>query len=67
MPDEIERKCYSIQEYILFKLDRNIALLGVVAIVALFCFGEVPSEAKEVGLAALAILGVYIGGRGGNN
>jgi hypothetical protein len=66
MADEIEPRCYTIREYVLFKLDRNIAILGVVGIVALFCFGKVPPEAKEIALSALGILGVYIGGRGGN-
>ena len=58
-------KCYSIQEYMLFKLDRTIAIIGVVAIVALFSFGKVPPDSKEIALSALAVLGVYIGARGG--
>ena len=69
MPEIIEPeepKCYSLTEYLLFKLDRNLAILGVVAIVGLYSFGKIPSESKEIALSALGILGVYIGGRGGN-
>ena len=70
MPEEIkepeEPKCYTLAEYLLWKIDRTIAILGVVAIVGLYSFGKIPAESKEIALSALGILGVYIGGRGGN-
>jgi len=69
MPEIIEPeepKCYSLTEYLLWKIDRTIAILGVVAIVGLYSFGEIPPEKEAIALSALGILGVYIGGRGGN-
>ena len=69
-PNEIkepeEPKCYTLAEYLLWKIDRTIAICGVVAIVGLYSFGKIPPDAETIALSALGILGVYIGGRGGN-
>ena len=67
MPDEIEPKCYSLLEYLLFKLDRNIAIAGLIAIaVVAIMVSEISEPASKIISACVGGLCVYIGGRGGN-
>ena len=65
MPEEIkaENKGYSIKEYILFKLDRTIALLGLVALgIASIAF-DIPEASQGTLNSVITALGVYIGAR----
>jgi len=68
MSDEIkeEIKVYSIQEYILFKLDRNIALIGLVTLGA-WALSLATPESFQIGLAVVSGLVGYVGGRSANN
>jgi hypothetical protein len=66
MPDEIaeelkENGCRSISEYLLYKLDRSLAIIGIIAIaiVALF-FVKTP---ENIVSAAIGGLVGYVGGR----
>ena len=56
-------KIYSIKEYILFKLDRNIAILGLVAL-GVIGFIEQPSGYEKIVSGIVAALAVYLGARG---
>ena len=67
MNEEIEPKCYSLLEYLLFKLDRNIAIAGLIAIaVVAIMVSEISEPASKIISACVGGLCVYIGGRGGN-
>ena len=58
-----EPKKYSIKEYILFKLDRNIAIVGLVALgVAAIILR--PTGYEKIVSAVVGALAVYIGSRG---
>ena len=67
MADEIEPKCYTLLEYLLFKLDRNIAIAGLIAIaIVAVIVKEISEPASKIISACVGGLCVYIGGRGGN-
>ncbi|HUT00494.1 MAG TPA: hypothetical protein VMY59_09275 [Candidatus Thermoplasmatota archaeon] len=71
MPDEIkepeEPKCYSLLEYLLFKIDRTLAISGTILIALTALWVNDISEAAKVIVSGIgAGLLVYIGGRGGN-
>jgi len=60
---KIENQGYSIKEYILFKLDRTIALLGLVGLgVASIAF-NIPEASQSTLNNVITALGVYIGAR----
>jgi hypothetical protein len=62
-----ETRTYSIKEYILFKLDRNISIVGLIAIAIVSMFlGDISEIASKIASACVGGLCVYIGGRGGN-
>jgi len=60
---EEEPKNYTIQEYILFKLDRNIALIGLIML-GLWAMSLKTPESFQIGLAVVSGLVGYVGGRG---
>ena len=61
-----EKVQYSIKEYILFKLDRTIAILGLVGIaVGAMLFKEITEPAAKIVSGVAGALAVYVGGRGG--
>uniref|UniRef100_A0A6M3JPY5 Uncharacterized protein n=1 Tax=viral metagenome TaxID=1070528 RepID=A0A6M3JPY5_9ZZZZ len=69
MADEIKleepTKSYTVGSYLLYKLDRTVALIGV-AVIAVFALVFLDaSNSKAVAVAAIAAFGVYLGGRGG--
>ena len=63
--NDIEKKTYSTKEYILIKLDRNIAIVGLVSIGAIALLLNTPAAEKIV-TGVVAALAVYLGARGGN-
>ena len=66
MTNEISNRTFTIKEYVLFKLDRNIAILGLIALgIIAVVFDVKPTNEKVLG-AIIGALAVYIGGRGGN-
>lgn len=64
MEQPIENEeCRTWGEYILYKLDRTLAILGIVAIAVSALVIPVIAESKEICAAGISVLGVYIGGR----
>lgn len=65
----MEEKVYSIKEYILFKLDRNIALVGFLTLgIVVICtdaFVELSEQAVSIVEKIITALGVYVGVRTG--
>ena len=65
MPDETP-KCYTILEYILFKLDRTIAVTGLVLLGLYSLYRSTPELSQEnLTMAIVGGLVGYIGGRAG--
>ena len=65
MPEEIkaENQGYSIKEYILFKLDRTIALLGLVGLGVSSMLMDIPEGSQGTLNNVISVLGVYVGAR----
>ena len=62
--DEI-KEGYTAKEYILYKLDRTLAIGGVIAIALLGMAWLVPEAATQIASAAIGGLVGYVGGRTG--
>jgi amino acid permease len=60
---EPEPVCHTITEYILFKLDRNLAVLGIIAIAIASIFYFKGSEGIQIVSGAVGGLVAYISGR----
>jgi len=56
---------YSIRNMILYKLDRTLAIAGLVAI-GVYSLYKGSLDDQPIALAVIGALGVYIGGRGLN-
>lgn len=54
---------YTAKEYILYKLDRTLAICGVIAIALLGMAWLVPEAATQIASAAIGGLVGYVGGR----
>ena len=66
MPEE--EKTYTVKEYILFKLDRNLAILGLIIIaITSVWMKDVSEAAGKIIAGVVGALAVYLGARGGNN
>lgn len=63
--DTPETECKTVGEYILYKLDRTIAILGVVAIALLALYMAKGSDSINIATAAIGGLVGYVGGRSG--
>ena len=61
-----DRQKFTIKEYILFKLDRNIALVGLVGLGICAMFVDLKPTAEKVVTGVISAFSVYIGTRGGN-
>jgi len=66
MVEENKEKIYSIREYILFKLDRQISIVGLV-ILAGWSLYLGTTESLQLASAIAGGLIVYVTGRGANN
>lgn len=62
--DEI-KDTYTVKEYILYKLDRTLAIGGVIAIALVAMAWLVPEAATQIASAAIGGLVGYVGGRTG--
>ena len=64
---EEEPKCYTILEYILFKIDRTIAISGLV-VMGLFALWQSTPELSQENLVMAIVGGLvgYVGGRSGS-
>jgi len=58
-------ECRSIQEYILYKMDRTLAVLGIIGIAVAALFVYAGAEGVQLGNVAIGGLVGYIGGRSG--
>ena len=56
----------TIKQYLLFKVDRTIAILGVIGLGTWALYIKTP-ETIQIAGTAIGILGGYIGGRTGNS
>ena len=63
--DEIKDTTYTAKEYILYKLDRTIAIGGIIVIALAAMALLVPGAATQIASAALGGLVGYVGGRTG--
>jgi hypothetical protein len=64
-PIEKPEECRTIGEYILYKLDRTLAVIGVIVIAITAMFLIARQEAMQIATAAVGGLIGYIGGRAG--
>jgi len=62
MEQPIEPECKSIGEYILYKMDRTIAIIGLVAL-GLFALYKGGNESLQIAIAVAGVLGGYVGAR----
>jgi hypothetical protein len=66
MTDETpETECKNLGEYLLYKLDRTIAILGVIAIAMLALWIAKGPDSMNIATAAIGGLVGYVGGRSG--
>ena len=57
--------CHTVTEYILWKLDRTIAILGLIVLGSWGLYKATP-ESIQIGIAVVGGLVGYIGGRAGS-
>ena len=66
MTDEmLPTKPLTPMQYILYKLDRTLAILGIIGIAMGALFMLKVADAQQITIAAIGVLGGYIGGRTG--
>lgn len=58
-------ECRSIGEFILYKVDRTLAILGVIAIALLALYLAKGPDSMNIATAAIGGLVGYVGGRSG--
>ena len=64
MADEPEIECKTITQYILYKLDRSICVLGLIAL-GLYGMYIGKNEAMQISIAVAGALAGYLGSRTG--
>ena len=65
MADETTDECRSIGEFILYKVDRTLAIVGVIAIAMLALYLAKGPDSMNIATAAIGGLVGYVGGRSG--
>jgi len=65
MADEQEPECKTISQYLLWKLDRNLAIAGIITIGILSLCKVVPQDLQQLPSAAITALATYVGIRSG--
>lgn len=65
MADEPTDECRSIGEFILYKVDRTLAIVGVIAIAMLALYLAKGPDSMNIATAAIGGLVGYVGGRSG--
>lgn len=63
--DTPEEECRTVGEYILYKLDRTLAILGVIVIALLALYLAKGPDSMNIATAAIGGLVGYVGGRSG--
>jgi len=53
------------KQYILYKLDRTLAILGIIGIALAALVILKVADAQQIAIASIGVLGGYIGGRAG--
>lgn len=56
---------YTVGSYLLYKLDRTLAVVGIIVIAVFAIKVLLPPDAQQIAIAAVGFLGGYIGGRSG--
>jgi hypothetical protein len=64
-PINEEPACHTLTEYVLFKVDRTLAILGVIAIAMLALWLAKGPDSMNIATAAIGGLVGYVGGRSG--
>jgi hypothetical protein len=64
-PVDTTDECKSIGEFILYKVDRTLAILGVIAIAMLALWLAKGPDSMNIATAAIGGLVGYVGGRSG--
>lgn len=59
------RDCKRVIEYLLWKLDRNLAIAGIIAIGILALWKVIPQDSQQLPSAAVTALATYVGIRSG--
>ena len=65
MTDNLEPVCQTTSQYILYKLDRTLAILGIIGIAMGALVVLKVADAQQIAIAAIGVLGGYVGGRAG--
>ena len=65
MEDKLDPECRTLTEYLVYKVDRTLAILGVIGIAMLALYiGKAP-DSMNIATAAIGGLVGYVGGRSG--
>ena len=63
MEDKLDPECRTISQYLMYKVDRTLAILGVIVIALLALYlGKAP-DSMNIATAAIGGLVGYVGGR----
>ena len=66
MADEpVEPECRKPWDYVLWKLDRNLAIAGIIGIGLLSLFKIIPQDSQQLPASAITALATYVGIRSG--
>ena len=65
MVENLEPVCQTTSQYILYKLDRTLAILGIIGIAMGALVVLKVADAQQIAIAAIGVLGGYVGGRAG--
>jgi len=60
-----EQQAKSAIQYVLYKLDRTFAILGIIGIAMGALILLQVADAQQIAIAAIGVLGGYVGGRSG--
>jgi len=60
---EICKEDYNLKNLILYKMDRTLAIGGLIVIGIFAMYAEIPAEAAKIATGVVGALAVYVGGR----
>jgi hypothetical protein len=64
-PVALEPECRKPIDYVLWKLDRNMAIVGIIGIGILSLYKVIPQDSQQLAGAAITALATYVGIRSG--
>jgi len=62
--NEEKVECWTIKEYVLYKMDRSMAIVGLI-VLGVWALAKGTPEMSQIAIAVVGVLGGYIGGRSG--